>query len=104
MISGDSTSPGPAPTRFPFDKRPSFESEIRFCAHTKQGERVLLNLPRFSVCKKKNIYIKKKSIVRDVSPLADRGSYYQRCRGSDVSRGRERDEEGALLSEETLCF
>lgn len=104
MISGDNTSPGPAPTHFPFDKRPSFESEIRFCAHTKQGERVLLNLPRYSVCKKKYIYIKKKSIVRDVSPLADRGSYYQRCRGSDVSRGREGDEEGALLSEETLCF
>lgn len=88
---------------FPFDKRPSFESEIRFCAHAKQGERAPLNLPRYSVCKKKKI-IKKKSIVGDVSPLADRGSYYQRCRGSDVSWGREGGEEDALLSEDTLCF
>lgn len=53
MISGDKTTPGPAQTHFPFDKRPSFESEIRFGAHTKQGERVLLNLPRYSMCKKK---------------------------------------------------
>lgn len=45
MIFGDNTSPGPAQTHFPFDKRLSFESEIRFCAHTKQGEGVLLNLP-----------------------------------------------------------
>lgn len=104
MISGDKTTPGPAQTHFPFDKRPSFESEIRFGAHTKQGERVLLNLPRYSMCKKKKKKIKKKSIVRDVSPLADRGSYYQRCCGSDISRGREGDEEDALLSEETLCF